>query len=65
VRSFVPDGRIDLRYATTDNFVGVALYPADARCLVHQSLAGGLEIAATRRGARWTSPSPTATTAGL
>jgi zinc D-Ala-D-Ala dipeptidase len=46
VRSIVPDARIDLRYATTNNFVGVALYPADARCLVHESLAGGLEIAA-------------------
>jgi D-alanyl-D-alanine dipeptidase len=46
VRSVVPDARIDLRYATADNFVGVALYPADARCLVHESLAGGLEAAA-------------------
>jgi D-alanyl-D-alanine dipeptidase len=46
VRSIVPDARIDLRYATPNNFVGIALYPADARCLVHESLAGGLETAA-------------------
>lgn len=48
VRSVVPDAVIDLRYATTNNFVGVQLYPADARCLVHESLADGLAIAANR-----------------
>lgn len=46
VRSVVPDAVIDLRYATADNFVGFALYPPDARCLVHQSLADGLATAA-------------------
>jgi zinc D-Ala-D-Ala dipeptidase len=46
VRSVVPDGVIDLRYATANNFVGVALYPADARCMVHESLASGLVTAA-------------------
>jgi len=46
VRSAVPDAIIDLRYATANNFVGVPLYPADARCLVHQSLAPGLAAAA-------------------
>lgn len=46
VRSVVPDAIIDLRYATSDNFVGVALYPANARCLVHESLAPGLSAAA-------------------
>jgi D-alanyl-D-alanine dipeptidase len=46
VRSVVPDAIIDLRYATADNFVGVPLYPADARCLVHQSTAPGLAAAA-------------------
>ncbi|MDT5070122.1 MAG: zinc D-Ala-D-Ala dipeptidase [Mycobacterium sp.] len=46
VRSVVPDAIIDLRYATADNFVGIPLYPADARCLVHESLAPGLAIAA-------------------
>ncbi|MET0700414.1 MAG: M15 family metallopeptidase [Mycobacterium sp.] len=46
VRSIVPDAIVDLRYATANNFVGYALYPADARCLVHQSLAPGLAAAA-------------------
>lgn len=46
VRSVVPDAIIDLRYATSDNFVGVALYPATARCLVHESLVPGLSSAA-------------------
>jgi zinc D-Ala-D-Ala dipeptidase len=46
VRSVVPDAFIDLRYATADNFVGVALYPADAGCLIHQDLAEGLATAA-------------------
>jgi D-alanyl-D-alanine dipeptidase len=46
VRAVVPDAIVDLRYATADNFVGVQLYPADARCLVHESLAPGLATAA-------------------
>lgn len=46
VRSVVPDAIIDLRYATSENFVGVALYPANARCLVHESLVPGLSAAA-------------------
>ncbi len=46
VRSVVPDAIIDLRYATADNFVGVQLYPSNARCLVHESLAPGLTAAA-------------------
>jgi D-alanyl-D-alanine dipeptidase len=46
VRTVVPDAIVDLRYATTANFVGVPLYPADARCLVHQDLADGLAAAA-------------------
>ncbi|TPG34251.1 D-alanyl-D-alanine dipeptidase [Mycobacterium hodleri] len=48
VRSAVPDAIIDLRYATVDNFVGAQLYPADARCLVHDSLADGLAVAANQ-----------------
>lgn len=48
VRSIVPDAVVDLRYATADNFVGVPLYPAGARCLVHESLADGLTTAAAR-----------------
>ncbi|CAN5819470.1 M15 family metallopeptidase [soil metagenome] len=46
VRSIVPDAIIDLRYATANNLVGFPLYPAGARCLVHESLAQGLATAA-------------------
>ncbi len=46
VRTVVPDAVIDLRYATANNFVGVPLYPPDARCLVHESMAAGLATAA-------------------
>ncbi|KLO29954.1 M15 family metallopeptidase [Mycobacterium haemophilum] len=46
VRSVVPDAIIDLRYATPRNVTGARLYPADARCLVHQSMAQGLAAAA-------------------
>ncbi|HEX7323433.1 MAG TPA: M15 family metallopeptidase [Mycobacterium sp.] len=45
-RSAVPDAIVDLRYATANNFMGAPLYPADARCLVHESLAPGLASAA-------------------
>ncbi|MGV9799899.1 M15 family metallopeptidase [Mycobacterium sp. NPDC003449] len=48
VRGVVPDAVIDLRYATVDNFVGEQLYPAGARCLVHESLVPGLKVAAAR-----------------
>jgi D-alanyl-D-alanine dipeptidase len=46
VRTVVPDAVIDLRYATPKNFVGETLYPAGARCLVHDSMAPGLAAAA-------------------
>src|ERR1700743_798143 len=46
VRSVVPDAVIDLRYATTNNFTGIQLYPSDARCLVPQSMTHGLTAAA-------------------
>jgi len=46
VRSVVPDAIVDLRYATPNNFTGAPLYPADARCLVHESMAPGLGAAA-------------------
>jgi D-alanyl-D-alanine dipeptidase len=46
VRTVVPDAIIDLRYATSNNFVGMPMYPADARCLVHESMAPGLAAAA-------------------
>lgn len=48
VRTVVPDAIIDLRYATVHNFVGARLYPSDARCLVHRSMAHGLSVAADR-----------------
>ncbi len=48
VRTVVPDAVVDLRYATPDNFVGVQLYPVDARCLVDASMAAGLATAAER-----------------
>jgi D-alanyl-D-alanine dipeptidase len=47
VRTVVPDAIIDLRYATINNFTHTQLYPADARCLVHQSMGPGLAAAAT------------------
>lgn len=46
VRSIVGDAVIDLRYATTDNFTHTQLYPPGARCLVHHTMAPGLEAAA-------------------
>ncbi len=48
IRTVVPDAVIDLRYKTKDNFVGVRLYPADARCLVHRSMRAGLVTAAAQ-----------------
>jgi D-alanyl-D-alanine dipeptidase len=48
VRTVAPDAIIDLRYATPKNFVGVPMYPADARCLVHESMASGLAAAAEK-----------------
>jgi len=48
IRTVVPDAVIDLRYATSNNFVGVRLYPVGARCLVHESMAPGLKVAADR-----------------
>lgn len=46
VRTVIPDAVIDLRYATTDNFVGQRLYPPGAPCLVHESMVPGLAAAA-------------------
>lgn len=48
IRSVVPDAIVDLRYATTNNFTHVRLYPTDARCLVHQTMTPGLRLAAAR-----------------
>jgi zinc D-Ala-D-Ala dipeptidase len=46
ITSVIPDAVVDLHYATADNFVGKPLYPPDAHCLVHESLAPGLAKAA-------------------
>lgn len=46
VRTVVPDAIIDLRYATANNFLGIPMYPPDARCLVHESMGPGLATAA-------------------
>ena len=46
IRSVVPDALIDLRYATSQNFTHTRLYPKNARCLVHKSMAAGLQTAA-------------------
>ena len=48
IRTVVPDAIVDLRYATSNNFVGVRMYPVGARCLVHESMAPGLKVAADR-----------------
>lgn len=48
IRTIVPGGIVDLRYATTHNFTGIRLYPVGARCLVHESMAPGLAVAAQR-----------------
>ncbi|MFW0790240.1 M15 family metallopeptidase [Gordonia sp. CPCC 205333] len=48
IRSIVPDAVVDLRYATSQNFVKQRLYPPNARCLVHQSMANGLRVAASK-----------------
>lgn len=42
----MPHALVDLRYATPNNFVGVRLYPTDARCLVHRSMVNGIRTAA-------------------
>ncbi len=52
ITGVIPDAVVDLRYATADNFVGKPLYPAHARCLVHESLAPGLAKAAEAFRAR-------------
>jgi D-alanyl-D-alanine dipeptidase len=46
LRTVVPDALTDLRYATPKNFVGEQLYPAGARCLVHETMGPRLAAAA-------------------
>jgi D-alanyl-D-alanine dipeptidase len=48
IRTLVPDAIVDLRYATSKNFVGEPMYPQSARCLVHESMVPGLKVAADR-----------------
>jgi D-alanyl-D-alanine dipeptidase len=48
IRTIVPDAIVDLHYATSNNFVHEPLYPPDARCLVHESMAPGLRTAAAK-----------------
>lgn len=43
----IPDAVVDLRYATPDNFMGKAVYPPEARCLLLEKSAHQLEAAAT------------------
>ncbi|MHC3002971.1 M15 family metallopeptidase [Gordonia metallireducens] len=52
VKTVVADAALDLRYATTHNFVGERLYPPNARCLVHESMVPGLRTAAQKLRAR-------------
>lgn len=46
VSTRLPDAVIDLRYATADNFMGKAVYPPDARCLLLAPSLERLEAAA-------------------
>ena len=48
VRSRIPDAVLDLRYATTQNFIGRAVYPPGARCLLLPPVAERLSRAAAR-----------------
>jgi D-alanyl-D-alanine dipeptidase len=48
IRTIIADAIVDLRYKTADNFTGVRLYPAEARCLVHRSMRAGLVTAAAQ-----------------
>ena len=47
VSTLIPDAILDLRYATSDNFSGTAVYPATARCLLAPRVAARLEQAAS------------------
>lgn len=48
VQAYVPDLVIDLRYATPNNFMGRAVYPPDARCLLRRSVAERLKRVADK-----------------
>lgn len=46
VKALIPDVVVDLRYATSDNFMKKQVYPADARCLLLERSAKQLKAAA-------------------
>jgi D-alanyl-D-alanine dipeptidase len=48
----IPDAVVDLRYATPSNFLGRAVYPEGARCLLLPAVADRLARAAARLRAR-------------
>ncbi|HUL58279.1 MAG TPA: M15 family metallopeptidase [Anaeromyxobacteraceae bacterium] len=48
VRARIPDAVLDLRYATERNFLGRAVYPAGAPCLLQAPVADRLARAAAR-----------------
>lgn len=48
VAAVVPDAVVDLRYATADSFLGRAVYPPGARCLLRAEVAARLARAAER-----------------
>jgi D-alanyl-D-alanine dipeptidase len=52
VAATIPDVVVDLRYATASNFLGRAVYPPGARCLLLPSVADRLARAADRLRAR-------------
>jgi D-alanyl-D-alanine dipeptidase len=52
VAAAIPDAVLDLRYATADNFMGRAVYPSHARCLLRAPVAERLTRAAARLRAR-------------
>lgn len=46
VQEVIPDAVVDLRYATKENFLGRAVYPPNARCLLRREALEPLEKAA-------------------
>lgn len=46
VSTLVPDAVVDLKYATSDNFMKKQVYPSDARCLLLKQSAERLKVAA-------------------
>ncbi|NND31614.1 MAG: M15 family metallopeptidase [Saprospiraceae bacterium] len=44
VKSLIPELVLDIRYATSDNFVGIQLYPCE-RCLLRKEVAEAIAVA--------------------